>query len=268
MNLRRLPLACVLGLVTACSAGGGSPLDGAVDPPDAGAFDAGPGDDAGPGVDAGPRDGGCSPSGPDLCDGMDNDCDGSTLDGSGEPTIGMPCDGMDTDLCEEGVVVCTAGALACDDTTTDSTETCNGIDDDCDGMIDVGAGCPCTLLLRGSEPYLFCDMDRRWDQAQSFCAMLGYNTATIEDLVESDWVATNALAILDRDWWIGLNDVMGGSAQWASGSAAPYRHWGAAEPRVFGLPGAARIDDGTSGDRGFWSWRDTRLNRPFVCSLP
>ena len=29
---------------------------------------------------------------PDICDGIDNDCDPSTADGSGDPSIGLPCD--------------------------------------------------------------------------------------------------------------------------------------------------------------------------------
>ncbi|MCZ7679615.1 MAG: hypothetical protein M5U28_12975 [Sandaracinaceae bacterium] len=47
----------------------------------------------------------------DLCNGVDDDCDPATADGSAEPTLGDPCDGGDADLCDEGEVVCTSGAL-------------------------------------------------------------------------------------------------------------------------------------------------------------
>lgn len=249
---------------------------------DAGPFDAGSRDaglvdsggfDAGPGDDAGPRDGGCPTMGPDRCDRIDNDCDPSTVDGSGEPTIGMPCDGPDSDLCEEGVIACTMGMLACDDTSDDSTETCNAIDDDCDGMIDIGAGCPCEVRLRGTEPYLFCGMLRWWDQAQRLCAGLGYNLATIDDRAESDWVTMNTFMVrTDRDWWIGLNDLaVPDTFVWESGSTSVYRNWGSAEPNNFGgTQACVQIDDGNAPweTRGFWSDNDCNENRPFVCSLP
>ncbi|MBT9560903.1 MAG: VWA domain-containing protein [Myxococcales bacterium] len=83
----------------------------------------------------------------DACDGLDNDCDGSTDEDF--PTKGLACDGSDTDLCTKGTWTCDATlyALECiNETATDLTETCNGLDDDCDGAIDeafAGAGLPC-----------------------------------------------------------------------------------------------------------------------------
>jgi len=72
----------------------------------------------------------------DICDGIDNDCDGASADGSEDPSIGAACDGPDTDLCLEGTFACAGGALACSDATSSSVEACNGTDDDCDGFID------------------------------------------------------------------------------------------------------------------------------------
>ncbi len=83
--------------------------------------------------------------GAEVCDGIDNDCDPATVDGSGEPGIGEVCDGEDSDLCPEGVMVCDGGVLFCDDITGESPEVCNGEDDDCDGSVDevfpVGEAC-------------------------------------------------------------------------------------------------------------------------------
>jgi hypothetical protein len=75
----------------------------------------------------------------ELCDGLNNDCNGATPDGIDEPTLGNPCDGPDSDLCEEGLNYCNGAAgMACDDTTGNNVEICNGFDDDCDGTPDNG----------------------------------------------------------------------------------------------------------------------------------
>jgi len=78
----------------------------------------------------------------DLCDGLDNDCNVATADGSSEPTLGDACDGSDGDLCAEGTISCTPGGLACSDTTTSNVELCNGVDDDCDPSTADGSGEP------------------------------------------------------------------------------------------------------------------------------
>jgi hypothetical protein len=71
---------------------------------------------------------------PDTCDGLDNDCEASTPDGSGDPSFGEACDGPDEDLCLEGLMVCDGIALHCDD-ATDTIEEVPGdeLDQDCDG---------------------------------------------------------------------------------------------------------------------------------------
>ena len=78
----------------------------------------------------------------ELCNGLDDDCDPETPDGSGEEWYEEPCDGDDSDACEEGTYSCglvgeTYDAI-CSDETDDEIEICNGADDDCDEEIDEG----------------------------------------------------------------------------------------------------------------------------------
>ncbi len=71
---------------------------------------------------------------PEVCDGLDNNCNGVEDEGIG---VGAPC-GTDLGECSPGVNICRDGMLVCDGAVMDREETCNALDDDCDGTIDEG----------------------------------------------------------------------------------------------------------------------------------
>ncbi len=94
----------------------------------------------------------CTPNGPEICDGLDNDCNG------------MIDEGFDQD--KDTYFQCQRGALPPDCNDKDpnvhpsATEICNGIDDNCDGTVDEGFdkdndhffACPHPLSDGGTSP--------------------------------------------------------------------------------------------------------------------
>ncbi|MCX5741329.1 MAG: MopE-related protein [Proteobacteria bacterium] len=64
----------------------------------------------------------------ELCNNLDDDCDGKV----DETTGGQDC----STNCGIGTTACINGVITCNAVTAPNDDTCDGVDDDCDGMID------------------------------------------------------------------------------------------------------------------------------------
>ncbi len=95
--------------------------------------------------------------GKEVCDGVDNDCNGQADDGA-LPNVGAPCGGgpgkdPNAAPCKQGTLKCLGGVLACPDQVGPQLETCNNVDDDCDGTIDNAPTDPPNIVCTLTPPH-------------------------------------------------------------------------------------------------------------------
>lgn len=212
----------------------------------------------------------CDGTGPgpvELCDVamLDENCNGMANEA-------CACVDGETQACGSGSCV---GLQTCDATgafgtcvpASVSVETCNGLDDDCDGVIDnATANCAgettCDVVRRGTTVYLLCyqgstDLRSDYDEAIAFCAARGYHLVTIDDGAENNFLASRMDSRDRGDWWIGFNDRDDdGVYTWVFGSST-FTDWRSAPD-----PDKCATLDSDAGD---WEDKNCGDNRAFVC---
>jgi len=151
------------------------------------------------------------PGAEEICDGLDNNCDGTPDeviratcfddtdgDGFGRANTGRPsCDAT----CAEGT---SSLANDCDDTRDDAfpgaPEACDGIDNDCDAATFIDEGTVCftdSITLADpatGEVYILSYGPLRHIDASDICGALGYHLPWIDNQAEADFLRTFASA--------------------------------------------------------------------------
>ncbi|NQW61261.1 MAG: hypothetical protein HQ461_00395 [Deltaproteobacteria bacterium] len=119
----------------------------------------------------------------ELCDNRDNDCDGQSDEQVA--TNGDSCDTGLLGVCQSGALTCVRGNNNCTPSQTAGTESCNGLDDDCDGETDENADsevltAECYSGLAGTAGIGICQSGLR------FCAEGTFDACEGEVLPETE----------------------------------------------------------------------------------
>ena len=166
----------------------------------------------------------------EVCDGVDNNCDQNVDEDLGTVTCGLG-------LCENTVDACSNGVLGeCTPLDAAVPETCDLIDNDCDGLVDESGICDgCYEHSFQGATYLFCTTKTKWQESSDYCVAQGMLLADILSAEEDAWLFEKAIGYVDiNGWWIGFNDLQAeGNYQWVSGEEFDYANWASGEPNNY-----------------------------------
>jgi hypothetical protein len=87
----------------------------------------------------------------ETCNGIDDNCNGVVDEGVTQSCYGGPAGTLNVGTCRAGSQTCVVGGTgtwgACTGDVRPVTETCNGLDDDCNGAVDNGSATTCTAPI-------------------------------------------------------------------------------------------------------------------------
>ncbi|MBE7451293.1 MAG: hypothetical protein HS111_21080 [Kofleriaceae bacterium] len=269
----RPPAILVLVAIAACAKADPAPAD------DAGAEDAA--------VDASPCTG--QPWAEEIevtCDGLDNDCDGTTdnvldppawfadrdSDGHGDPASRIegcdaPADHVALgDDCDDTQPLVHPGAI----------EVCDGLDNDCTPATTEVCSSGCVVRVRPDDGrrYLFCAIAANQATARGRCTTELFRLARVDDQAENTYLrSTTTSAIGNVNVWLGASDAAvegawrwdDGAQFWQGGSGGVpigglYENWDSGEPN-----NSDNEDCGELRTNSLWNDVECSAARAFIC---
>ncbi|MCA9707549.1 MAG: S8 family serine peptidase, partial [Myxococcales bacterium] len=172
---------------------------------------------------------GVFPGAPEVCNGLDDDCDGAL--------------GED-ELDEDG-----DGDVDCHDA-------------DCATHL----ACTCTLTPdEGFGQHVLCDDPVPWAAARDACEGSDMHLVSIESAAHDAWLVGHSQALDPISWWMGYSDLqVEGAWAWVDGTPPGYQHWFPGEPNN-GIDTPEHCAAFPEHDGESWNDLDCAVLRPFVC---
>ncbi len=145
-------------------------------------------------------------------------------------------------------------------------DVCDGVDTDCNGVIDDATDCPCPINHHDGGTYLFCESASPWEEAREVCLSVGYDLVAIGGPDENEWLHDTAALLTTRSWWTGLNDRDDeGTFTWVSGEAVDWTNWDDGEPNDWGRGEDCMAIHSASNDE--WNDLDCEDTERFICEV-
>jgi len=145
-----------------------------------------------------------------------------------------------------------------------AVEACNGVDDDCSGLVDDAAACPCADHEEDGVRFALCNLPMTWEEAARFCESRGEHLARLESKGQAKGLYRAASELAETAWWIGINDREDeGKLAWHDGGPLTFTYFAKGEPDHH----ACGQSCGALKEGGKGRWRDLHCAspRPFIC---
>ena len=214
-----------------------------------------------------------NPAAAEVCNLVDDDCDGSIDDGASMSDWYADTDGDGYGDATATTADCwapagyVADATDCDDAddtvNPGEADICDTLDNNCDGSKDEDGYCPCDVEEYGGHVYMYCASAGTWADDRTTCLTYGYDLASVNDSAENTEMVDQAYSRYVGKWWIGLTDqAVEGTWAWIAGDAVTYTNWHAGEPNGGTSESCTQL-----GRFGDYTWNDEPCSSAFyfVC---